>query len=371
MSLSLYELAESGTDAARTALFGQLCELVTSELDQRTTQELAIFAEVTLALYGNASANDRVQLAQKLSDCPNIPVSLVQRIASDDAKVATPVLASSPVFSQDDLLNLIEALSSMHHEALAQRSDLSSTVSDALAEKGNTPVHKVLAGNRKIKLSRNAMLCLVRTATEDKNVRESLTSRSDLTPTICQKLLPLVNEDEKKRLNTIIQGSFSQEQLDQIARIKALRRELGHALANPDMSLLWSDAQRAGANVDELVTLLLQDQRFNHVIELMALRGRIAQKSYKEAVFSGKLETVLRIAARCGLQPQTFALFVKARCEHLRIPSKKGSSWISAYATHIRELTASKEARGTDFKAKRNKNGAKRVPVMIGQSAMA
>ncbi|CTQ72579.1 DUF2336 domain-containing protein [Roseibium alexandrii] len=353
MSVTLLKLAEEGTDSARAALFGELCRLVTDDLDQRTTPELTIFAEVTLKLYSDATADDRVRLAQKLSNCPDIPDTLAKKIAEDDAPIASSLLASSPVFSQEDLLQFIQELSNAHLQAIAHRPDLSSEVSDALAQKGDTPIHRILAGNREIRLSRDAMVCLVRLAAEDSKVRDSLSHRSDLTPAICQQLLPMVNEDAKKRLTSIIQGALSQEQLDQIAKIKNLRRELGHALDNNDMSLLWPDARRAGATPDELVTLLLQDQRFNHVVELMSLRGRIAQKAFKDAVFNGKLQTVMRTAARCGLQPQTFSLFVKARCAHLRIPAKKGSSWIGAYAAHLKELEASKESRCSDFQANR------------------
>lgn len=370
MSLSLVKLAEEGTDAARATLFGELCKLVTDDLEQRTTQELSIFAEVTLKLYGNASANDRVRLAQKISDCPKTPASLVRKIATDEISVASPVLASSPVFSQEDLLDLMEALSNGHLEAIAQRNDLSAEVSNALAQKGDKPIHRILAGNREIRLSRDAMLCLVRMAAEDAAVRENLALRSDLTPAICQKLLPLVNDEAKKHLNSIIQGALSQDQLDQIARLKTLRRELGHKLENQDMSLLWPEAQRAGATTDGLVTLLLQDQRFNHVIELMSLRGRIALKSLKDAIFSGKLETVMRTAARCGLQPQTFALFVKARCEHLRIPASKGSSWIGAYTAYLKELEANRGARCTDFQAKRKSRDSEKDTGSSNQPAL-
>ena len=107
-----------------------------------------------------------------------------------------------------------------------------------------------------------------------------------------------MNEETKKRLRNIIEGSLSQEQLDQIARLKVLRREFGDALENPDMGLLWSDAERAEITVNELVILLLQDGRFNHTIELLSARGRIAQKAFKDAVFNGKQDIVLK-AATC------------------------------------------------------------------------
>jgi uncharacterized protein DUF2336 len=353
MSSSLIKLAREGTDEAHKQLFAQISDLVAADLDQRSDNELALFAEVMLQLYGLSSAKDRSRLAQKLAPQSNTPPQLARRIAEDEVNVAMPVLASCPVLSQEDLLDIVERISNAHLQVLARRPDLSTEVSDEIAKKGDRPVHRILAGNREIKLSRETMLDLVKYAAEDGVLLEDLALRSDLTPTVCQALLPLVNDDTRRRLRGIIEGSLNQEQLDQMARLKVLRREFGKALEHTDMSMLWREAERARVTVDELMILLLQDGRFNHAIEILSSRGRTALKSLKDAVFNGKKELVLRTASKAGLKSPTFALFVKTRGEHMKIPSAQGSDWTSSYVKFLEANAAAKQSRCGDFQAKR------------------
>lgn len=353
MPRSLIKLALEGTDEARQRLFAQVSELVVTNLDERTDRELAIFSEVIIKLYGVGSATDRARLAQKLAAQANTPVELARKIAEDEVNVAMPVLAHCRVFSQEDLLNFVERLSNAHLQVLARRPDLSAEVSDVIAERGDRPVHRILAGNREIKLSRNTMVNLVKLATEDPVLREDLCLRTDLSPAVCRTLLPLVDDETKKRLHRIIEGALSQDQLDQIARLKVLRREFGDALDSNDMSLLWRNAERKDISVSELMILLLQDGRFNHAIELLSARGRTAQKSLKDAVYNGKQDLVLRTAAKAGLDAATFALFAKVRCDHLKVPSAQGSEWTAAYKKFLDSNAASKQSRCGDFQANR------------------
>lgn len=353
MPRSLIKLALEGTDEARRRLFAQVSELVIANLEQRTDRELAIFSEVIIKLYSVGSAQDRARLAQKIGAQVNTPLELARKIAEDEVNVAMPVLAHCPVFSQEDLLDFVERLSNAHLQVIARRADLSPDVSDVIVEKGDRPVHRILAGNREIKLSRDTMLTLVKHATEDAVLREDLCLRSDLSPAVCRMLLPLVNDETKKRLHRIIEGALSQDQLDQIARLKVLRREFGTALENTDMSLLWREAERSDITVSELMILLLQDGRFNHAIELLSARGRTALKSLRDAVFNGKQDLVLRTAAKADLDLATFALFAKMRCDHLKVPSTQGSEWTAAYKKHLDSNSVTKQSRCGDFQANR------------------
>jgi len=353
MPRSLIKLALEGSDEARRRLFTQLSELMIANLDDRTDRELAIFSEVILKLYAFAPAKDRARLAQKLAAHASLPHSLACRIAEDDVNIAMPVLAGCPVLTQEDLLDFVERLSAAHLQVIARRTDLSTNVSDRLAEKGDGPVHRILAGNREIKLSRPTMLKFVKLAGEDEVLREDLALRSDLPPSICRALLPMVDGETKKRLRRIIEGALSQDQLNQIARLKVLRREFGPALETTDMNTLWRDAERAEITLDELVILLLQDNRFNHAMDLLASRVRTAQKALKDAVFNGKQEFVIKTAAKAGLSRTVFAMFAKARCEHLKIPLTQASEWVAAYADYLTETEEDGSTRPRDFQARR------------------
>ncbi|WP_305986920.1 DUF2336 domain-containing protein [Roseibium sp. MMSF_3544] len=352
MTSSLIKLAQDETVEARRQLFAEVSRLVAADLDDRSDTELALFAEVMLKLYSNSTAEDRLRLAQKLAPCSHSPSDLVLRIAKDEVRVAMPVLADSPLLSQEDLLDLIEQVGETHMQVLARRKNLPTEVSDVLVNKGDRPVQRILAGNREIKLSRDTMLKLVKLAAEDELMREDLALRSDLSPAVCQELLPLVDDETKKRLRNIIEGSLSQEQLDQIARLKVLRRTFSNALESQDVGTLWREAERSAVTLDELMILLLQDGRFSHAIELLSARGRIAQSSLRDAIYNGKLDVVLRTATKAGLNVPAFALLAKARCAHLKISPAQGAEWTSAYVKQIASSKA-RQHRCEDFQTRR------------------
>lgn len=362
MTSSLIKLAEDETVEARQKLFAEVSKLVATDLEERSDRELELFAQVMLKLYSTGASNDRMLLAQKIAPSAQSPSDLVHRIARDDVKVAMPVLAECPLFTQDDLLNLIEQVSGAHMQVLARRKDLPTEVSDVLANRGDASVHRILAGNKETKLSRETMMKFVKLAAEDEVLREDLSLRSDLSPAVCQELLPLVDDETKKRLRKIIEGSLSQEQLDQIARLKVLRRTFGEALNNPDIGTLWREAERSAVTVDELMILLLQDGRFNHAIELLSTRGRIAQSALKDAVFNGKRDVVLRTAAKAGLEVPAFALLAKARCTHLKLPAAQGAEWTTAYVKQIADSANARQSRCDDFQARRRDRVAKEPP---------
>ncbi|WP_299816278.1 DUF2336 domain-containing protein [uncultured Roseibium sp.] len=366
MASSILKLAQIGTLESRKHLFAEVSELVFSDLDQRTEQELAIFAEVILKLYDTGSLSDRTILASKLAALDNVPHDLACRIAEDDIAVAMPVLSDCPAFTQEDLLDFADRFSSTHLQAIAHRKDLSAEVSDALAARNDRTVNRILAGNRDIRLSRETLLVYVKLAEEDVVLREDLALRSDLSPAACRALLPLVSEENRKHLHGLIEGSLTQEQLDQIARLKALRQDFGDALANPDVNTLWQDADRAGMTVNELMILLLQDGRFEHAMELLSARGRTSSKVLKEAVYNGKPELVLKTAAKTGLETSTFAMFSKIRCNYLKLPASHGPEWTLAYKKHLESTASVRQSRCGDFQANR---GAKKPKPLLQAAA--
>jgi len=359
MTSSLIRLAEDETVEARQKLFAEVSKLVATDLDERSGRELELFAQVMLKIYSTGAANDRLLLAQKIAPCAQSPADLVHRIARDEVNVAMPVLAECPLLTRDDLLLLIEQVSSAHMQVLARRKDLPTEVSDVLAAKGDIAVHRILAGNKDTKLSRQTMPKFVKLAAEDEVLREDLSLRSDLSPAVCQELLPLVDDETRKRLRSIIEGSLSQEQLDQIARLKVLRKTFGDTLNNPDIGILWREAERSAVTLDELIILLLQDGRFNHAIELLSTRGRIAQSALKDAMFNGKRDVVLRTAAKAGLDVPAFALLAKARCTHLKLPAAQGAEWTSAYVKQIANAANARQGRCDDFQARRRDKTAR------------
>ncbi len=351
---SLIQLALEGTDDARRRLFSQVSDLVVANLEDRTDRELAIFSEVALKLYDAGSEKDRSNLAQRLANKEKTPHTLAKRIAQDAVQVAGPVLEGCPVLTQQDLLEFVATLSLPHLQIIARRTDICQMVSDKLVDRGDEPVHRILAANLKVSLSRHAINELARRSETDTLLCAALASRKDLPMPVCQSLLPYTDSQTKKRLQSLIDEALSKAQQEQVMRLKQLRRDLGKALDNSDMSLLSRDADRFQASPDDIMVLLLQDSRFDHSVEFLGIKGRTAQKSIRNAVYDGKIEVVLRAALKANLEGATFAMFARARCNRLKLAASHASDWTSAFVKRQSELIEAKKARGVDFQAKRN-----------------
>ncbi len=353
MQSSLIKLARDGTDEARSRLFSQVSELVIGNCEERTDRELAIYCEVALRLYECGAEPDRTKLSRQLSEQPKAPRALAKRIARDVVGVATPVLENCPAFTHDDLLEFIANLSKVHLQAIARRKDLSTELSDMLVKSGDMPVCRILAANNDVRLSRDTMLEFAKLCEDDIMLREDFALRNDLPPAVCRSLLPMVDDATKKHLHAILEGSLSQEQREQIARLKQLRSDFGTELETSDISQLWRNAEQAGITVDELMILLLQDGRFEHAVELLGARGRTARRVFREAVIEGKMDRVIKTSVKAGLSGPTFAMFAKARCAQLNLPQAEASEWTSAYVAHLAEVATTKQSRSGDFQARR------------------
>ncbi|MTI44926.1 uncharacterized protein (DUF2336 family) [Roseibium hamelinense] len=352
MFSSLLDLAREESPEAKGALMVGIAELFVRNIEGRTSLEQNLFGDVTLLLYPSADTEYRQRLSNDLSKHAQVPKKLAMHLARDEIKVALPMLAESQALTPVMLAELAGTCSQSHLQALARRPDLQTDASDMLVKRGDMAVLRLLAANKKIALSRQGLMLLAGAAETDDVLLEDLVQRKDLPPAVCQRLLPLVEGEAKGRLKGIIEGALSQEQLDQITRLRALRRDFGPALDNTDIRKLWNDAQQADILIDDLVILMLQDNRLSDVCELIAIATRRAVSETRKAIFDGNAEQVIEIALSAGLESQTVALLGQARCKHLKVQTSQTSSWTKGYAERLEALRANAN-RTPEFAAKR------------------
>lgn len=354
MFYQLLEMAKENTAEARGALMLGLADILVRGIEKRSEEELQMFGEIAVLLYTSAPKPDRIQLSRKIASELRTPINLAMTLASDDISIALPVLEKFPAFNPENLLRLAEELDDEHLQVLARRTDINTKVSDKLVRRGSKVVHRILAGNREIRLSQIALKALVRHAVQDVVLREDLALRSDLTPTVCTMLMPHVRGATQKRLQKLITGVLSKSDLDKLARLRELRKEHGAKIDQLDGKPLWDYAQASEISLNELVVLMLQDERLAHVADLLGQQARVAAGTARNAVFKGDVEQIVAIAQSAGLSTDAFSLLAKARCKHLRIPSSKAAEWISAYVAAQTGNNAGKKRRGDGaFAAKR------------------
>lgn len=366
MHEALLKLAKQNNPAAHAELVLGICDAIFSTIDSRSDDELRLFAEIALMLYATLPEEGRLQLSRRLAPHERAPVPLAMKLAEDKAEVARPILIHGSCFSQEHLLDLARRVSEKHLEFIARRQDLSHKVSEKLLERSTKAIRRILASNRDIRLSRLALQTLVKQSINDVVLREDLVLRHDLPASVCHRLLPHVDKETKEKLRGIISGALSEEQLSQMTRLKLLRREFGPALDTSDMRKLWKFAENAKIELNDLAVMLLQDNRLNHVSELMANLTRQQPGEFRHAIYSGAMDKVIETALKLKLRPDTFALLANSRCRQLRIPDKQADEWVSAYSEALMGLEGYPGDDKSGFGAKRPKRA--RVRRKVGLS---
>jgi uncharacterized protein (DUF2336 family) len=106
-------------------------------------------AEAVFAAIARDGDRDlRAGLAHRLARARWAPQRLVEALADDDIEVARPIIAESPLLTDEAQLRLVAKGSIGHRIELARRPRLSARVAAALIDRGEPAVLTALAGNR-------------------------------------------------------------------------------------------------------------------------------------------------------------------------------------------------------------------------------
>ncbi|OYW14088.1 MAG: hypothetical protein B7X02_00825 [Rhodospirillales bacterium 12-54-5] len=132
----------------------------------------------------------RESLAQHIRQNSRIPRDIILHAAHDVESVAVPVLTDSPVFSDADLVAIIEANKDLTKLlAITRREHVSSRVSDALVEVNHPDVVDSLVHNDGAEISEHAYGKIVDEFHGDKDVMQSLANRAKLPMMIIERLV--------------------------------------------------------------------------------------------------------------------------------------------------------------------------------------
>jgi len=355
MDSTLAELAIPNVSDPRGLLLRKVTDQVAEGLPRRSEAEIRVFAEIVRLLYPSSSTADRAHLAEAVSGCSALPDWLVQRLTEDQLPVAAPILSGYRGLNEQMLLGLASSLPDAHLQEIAGRTDLTIPVSDKLVGRGSLAVHRVIAANLHIQLSKKALHVLVQRVAKDPQICDALLLRNDLTATNYKQMLPFVDNSTRQRLRRLIESALSPEQREHLQHLRNLRQTLGPALRKKCAADLWAQCTDVDASLDDVVTLMLQDERLEDIVRLLAHVGGISEPKARDAVFDGTPEDGARICLQAGLNLDTVSFLATVRAQKLRLPPSEAAEWRRAFQAlqHEQETTARKPR--NEFAAKRPK----------------
>ncbi|QUD87106.1 DUF2336 domain-containing protein [Phenylobacterium montanum] len=183
ISLGADQEPEPPPSRARRALLRRLADVVCLPLSRVNTFERAVTADLLVEMLREASAEDRVRVANRLANLTEIPPTLARLLLRDTFEVANVLLANSASLSDAELVDCVRRTTHDHRKAVAQRRGVSDVVAEALIAVDLEPeVVEALLRNDLARLSADAVETLVAATRNHPRILPLLLRRAELRP---------------------------------------------------------------------------------------------------------------------------------------------------------------------------------------------
>lgn len=191
----LYDLARDKKPESRALLTHEISSILEAEV---TLRESEMVADVLIELLRQAEKDIRLSLSEKLSTLGDVPLRLVLQLANDEIEIARPILKTSPVLGDMDLMYIIKSKTAEYWQAIAGRKKLSNDVIDVLAETKDFETSLALAENTGIILTDSAMTAMSDLARDSDVLAMPLLRRPEVPKDLAAALYDYVGSEIKR-----------------------------------------------------------------------------------------------------------------------------------------------------------------------------
>jgi uncharacterized protein (DUF2336 family) len=176
----LIDLARTPDSERRRELLREVTDLFFETSTNRSDRETALFDDVLQLVAAEMQDSVLAELAQLFANAEDAPVGLMRDLANHSFEIAGPVLRRSSALDEQTLLQIVNYQSQQHIQAVAQREDVSETLSDAIVRFGDDHALDALIRNDTAKISRTSMEAAVDRARRNSLLHEGVVKRRDI-----------------------------------------------------------------------------------------------------------------------------------------------------------------------------------------------
>jgi uncharacterized protein (DUF2336 family) len=187
----ILRLMRGETPEQRASVAHRLCRRIA--LDVLSDREKAFADEIIGILAEDAADLVRRTLAVTLRSSPVLPREVALKLARDIEAVSIPLLQDSPVFSDEDLVELVLSVTAAKQAAIASRESVSILVSEVITEHGAVEAVRALATNSGAEWTDKAFDDTLRRFGGDEIVQAGLIKRDFIPTHIAEKMVSLVS----------------------------------------------------------------------------------------------------------------------------------------------------------------------------------
>jgi len=176
----LHEALANTPGVKYSAILSQVTDLFLNGAATFSDAHVAIFDDVMGRLIETVEHSALVELSAKLVPIRNAPPGVMRHLSQDDDfAVSGPILESSTT-SDEILVEVAANKGPQHLSAIADRVQISESVTDALFERGLSDITLKLIRSEGARISEVAFAKLINRATSDKGLAADLATRKDL-----------------------------------------------------------------------------------------------------------------------------------------------------------------------------------------------
>lgn len=266
-------------------------------------------------LMRDSSIKVRRALADAVRHMFHVPHDIASGLARDpERRVAAPVLRHSPVLTDDDLVDIVEAgAEDWAHQAIAARETVSERVSTALVNAGADPTVTRLLKNDSAEISEPALETIVDRAPDVEAWHEPLVKRPRLPLGLAKKIAGFVKAPLKAALNA--RKDLAGENGDSDAPSSAVGWSARETKENGGVETPKDRARRLHADKklnDAVMEMALNANEREFVMASLALRAGVPLWGVERIVNGGSAKGVTALCWKAGVQMR-FAIELQRR----------------------------------------------------------
>lgn len=328
----LLELARDPSPDARQRLL--LGVVALCDASPPKGQLSPVLGEIFLSLARHAEREVRRALAERLAGADWAPAALINTLALDDIEIARPVLLSSPVLQDDDLLRVLIEASLEHQIAVARRPRISGRVADAVIDRGEPAALAALATNRTAEVSADGLRRLVEHSRRIAALRGPLTRHPRLTEGLAREMYHWLGD----ALRQSIAARFDIDE----ARLGAAVYHAVEGVFRPDVPAVDSPERAemerrlaaklhaAGQLRAGVLLRAVREQRLSLFVYGLALIGGFTVAQVRQALAAPAPEALFYACVSVGIDRAVFpSLLADLRRMNQGLPGDQGAAvWL-------------------------------------------
>jgi uncharacterized protein (DUF2336 family) len=191
-------LVKGSTADERALAAHKLCRAIDREA--LAGEDLAKAHEILRMMAHDATDLVRRAMAVTLKSSPLIPHDVALRLARDLDNIAVPVLNFSPVFSDEDLIEIAKRGGPVRQVAIAKRPALTESVAGALVEVGCEEAVRLVCANDNANLNAKSLQRAMERFEQSQEVLQAIVYRNTLPLAVTEKLIHLVTDNIRQHL---------------------------------------------------------------------------------------------------------------------------------------------------------------------------